>query len=111
MNAILIATIPSVRLDGTALAPTDIASITFQKTVTGSPAQTLATNSATAGAGLTPDQITFTDAASAAGDSYTAFVTDVSGNAGAVSEAVVNPGAGGGTLSPPGAPTLSATFS
>lgn len=113
MNAVLIATIPSTRQDGSALAPTDIASITFQKTsLTGAPPVagpqvTLIVNAAAAGVGLTPDQITFTDPSSVAGDSYTCFVTDTAGDTGALSNAVV---AVAPVLSAPSAPVLSATF-
>jgi len=119
MNAQLIATLPTTREDNSALAPTDIASITFQKTsLTGSPPAagpqtTLVVNTASPGVGLTPDQITFTDSTSATGDAYTFFVTDTAGNVGALSNVVTNPGTvvTPPTLSPPAAGTLAATFS
>ncbi len=108
MNAVLVATLPNLRQDGSALAPTDIASITYQKTTAADPANevTLATNTAGAG-GLTPDQITFTDTSSSVGDTYTFFVTDAAGLAGALSNAVVNVAPAD---SPPAAGTLTATF-
>lgn len=116
MQAALIAVIPSTREDGSALAATDIASLTFQKTslgadgVTAGPEVTLETATAAAG-GLTPDQLAFTDTSSLVGDSYTSFVTDTAGNVGALSNAVVATVVVPPALSPPGAPTLSATFS
>jgi hypothetical protein len=113
-TATLIATIPTTRSDGTALAPTDIASITYQKTsllpdgVTAGPQLVLQTNTATVGIGLALADLTFADSASLPGDSYTCFVTDTAGDAGALSNAVVNvivvkPSA-------PSAPVLSGTF-
>lgn len=113
MNAVLVAIIPSSRQDGSQLSPTDIASITYQKTSVGAdgspgPQQTLQVNSAAAGAGLQPSDLTFTDSSAVAGDSYTAFVTDTAGDAGALSNAVV---AVAPVLSAPAAPTLSGTFS
>jgi hypothetical protein len=117
MNAVLVATIPTTRQDGSALAATDIASITFQKTslttdtppVAG-PEVVLATNAAAAGAGLTPDQITFTDTSATPGDSYTCFITDTAGDVSPLSNADVDPVVAP-TLSPPSAPSLAATFS
>ena len=114
MQAVLVATIPTTRSDGSALAATDIASITFQKTsLTGTPPVpgpevVLATNSAAAGAGLAPTQITFTDTSSLVGDSYTCFVTDTAGNQSALSNAVVNSSTP--PLAAPSAPSLAATF-
>ena len=116
MKAVLVATVPTLRGDGSALAPTDIASITYQKTsVSGTPPVAgpqviLQTNTAVAGAGLATADITFTDASAVAGDSYTAFVTDTAGDAGALSNAVVATGA---VVKPsaPGAPVLAGTFS
>jgi len=116
MNAVLLATIPSLRGDGSALAPTDIASITYQKTslgadgVTQGPQQTLQTNSAVAGAGLQLSDLTFTDVSSVEGDTYTFFVTDTDGDAGALSNAVANPGVVVVKPSAPAAGTLTATF-
>jgi hypothetical protein len=110
MNAVLVASIPSLRQDGSPLAATDITSITFQKTTAADPTTevNLATNTASGGGGLSPDQVTFTDGAAVAGDSYTFFVTDVAGNEGAISNSVVAPAA---ALSAPAAGTLTATFS
>lgn len=114
MNAVLVATIPSLRGDGSALAPTDIASITYQKTVLGAdgvtpgPQEPLQTNTAAAGAGLQLSDLTFTDTSSAKGDTYTFFVTDTDGDAGALSNAVANPGVV--KPSAPAAGTLTATF-
>lgn len=119
MNAVLVATIPTVREDTppSPLAPTDIASVTFQKTsleadgVTEGPFQTLQVNSAVAGAGLQLSDLTFTDTNSAKGDAYSCFFTDVTGGEGALSNIVTNPGV---VVPPkpaaPGAGTLSATF-
>jgi hypothetical protein len=112
MNAVLIATLPTTRKDLSALSPTDIASITFQKT-SGSPAGpevTLATNTAAPGAGLTLEQITVTDTSSVDGDSYTCFVTDTHGNVGDLSNAVVNTVVVVPPLAAPSAPSLAATF-
>lgn len=113
-TATLIATIPTTRGDGTALAPTDIASITYQKTsllpdgVTAGPQVVLQTNTAVTGVGLALADLSFADTSSVAGDSYTCFVTDTAGDAGALSNAVVN------TVvvkpSAPSAPVLTGTF-
>lgn len=114
MQAALVAIIPSTRKDGSALAATDIASITFQKTslgadgVTPGPEVVLATQTAGAG-GLTPDQLAFTDTSSVVGDSYTCFVTDTAGDAGDLSNAVV--AVAPAKPAAPSAPTLSGTFS
>jgi len=110
MNAVLVASIPSLREDGSPLAAVDIASITFQKATAADPTTQipLQTNVAPLGAGLTPGDITFTDTSSTVGDIYTCFVTDTKGDIGAVSNedtAVAPP-----PLSPPAAPQLSATF-
>jgi hypothetical protein len=120
MNAVLVATLPTTRKDQTALAPTDIASITFQKTslgadgVTPGPQVSLQVNNAVAGAGLALTDTTFTDPNSLAGDAYTFFVSDTAGDAGAVSNIVSNPGTGGtgvgGKPSAPAAGTLAGTF-
>lgn len=116
MQTVLIATLPTTRQDGTALPPTAIASITFQKqSLTGTPPalgseQTLVTNTAAdPTVGLTPAQITFTDTSANVGDSYTCFVTDTAGNTSALSNAEVYPTAP--PLAAPSAPALSATFS
>jgi hypothetical protein len=115
MNAVLVATPPTLRGDGTALAPTDIASITYQKTslladgVTQGPQTVLQTNNAVAGAGLATTDVTFTDTSSTPGDTYTFFVTDTNGDAGALSNAVQNPIAV--KESAPAAGSLQATFS
>lgn len=116
MNAVLVATIPALRGDGSALAPTEIASITYQKTsvgadgVTPGPQTPLQTNSAAAGAGLQLSDLTFTDTSSVKGDTYTFFVTDTDGDAGALSNAVPNPGPIVVKPSAPAAGTLTATF-
>jgi hypothetical protein len=117
-SAILQATIPSTRQDGSALLASAIASITYQKVPAGAPAGSqptvLQTNSEPVGSGLSPADLSFTDSSASVGDSYTAFVTDSAGNVGAVSSAFVAAasGGGGGTgpLAPPSAPTLSGTF-
>lgn len=113
MNAMLTANLPTTRQDNTALPPTDIASITYQKTsLTGSPPapgplQSLQTNKASGTpAQLQPADLTFTDTAAAPGDDYTCFVTDTLGHIGKASNDQVAPA----SASPPGAPTLSATF-
>lgn len=114
MNAVLVATIPTTRGDASPLAPTDIASITYQKTslgadgVTPGPQVSLQVNKAVAGAGLALTDLTFTDTNSLVGDSYTCFVTDTVGDAGALSNAVVNKPVV--KPSAPSAPTLAATF-
>ena len=114
MNAVLVATLPVSRQDGTALAAADIASITFQKTsLSGSPPVagpqvTLQTNTASGSpAALQPTDLTFTDSAAAPGDNYTAFVTDTQGHIGLPSSPpLVAPA----VASPPAAPQLAATF-
>ena len=110
MQAILSATPPTTRSDLTALAPADIASITYQKVPNGQTAQTvLQTNTATAGSGLQATDLTYTDTSSTVGDVYTFFVTDTAGNVGALSNAVtataVTP-----PVAAPSAGVLSATF-
>jgi hypothetical protein len=116
MNAVLVATLPTTRGDASPLAPTDIASITFQKTslgadgVTPGPQVSLQVNNAVAGAGLALTDTTFTDPSSVAGDAYTFFVTDTDGDAGALSNVVTNPGAVVVKPSAPAAGTLAATF-
>lgn len=114
MNAVLVASLPSTRQDGTALDPTEIASISFQKTsLVGSPPVAgppvvLQTNVASGSpAQLQPTDLTFTDTAAAPGDDYTCFVTDTLGHIGAASNDQVAPA----SQSPPSAPSLSATFS
>jgi hypothetical protein len=110
MNAILVATIPTSRQDGTALAATAIASITYQKVPAATPTATptvLQTN-ANAGTGPAPTDLTFTDTSASSGDVYTCFVTDIAGNVGALSNAVTDTEVA--PLSPPAAPTLAATF-
>jgi hypothetical protein len=113
MNATLTATLPTTRQDNTALAPTAIASITYQKTsLMGSPPapgplQTLQTNKASGTpVQLQPADLTFTDAAAAPGDDYTCFVTDTLGHIGKASNDQVAPA----SASPPVAPTLTAVF-
>jgi hypothetical protein len=112
MNAVLQAQIPTTRGDLTALAPTAIASITYQKTTAAAPTTqvSLQVNSAVAGAGLQASDLAFTDTSSTPGDSYTCFVTDTNGVVGAVSNAVVNPVGGVVDSSAPSAPVLTATF-
>lgn len=114
MNAVLVAVLPTTRQDGTPLAATDIALITYQKTsLTGSPPvagplTTLQTNVASGTPPqLQPADLTFTDTGAAPGDDYTCFVTDTIGHIGAPSNDVVAPA----SASPPAAPTLAATFS
>lgn len=114
MNAILVAALPTTRQDGTSLAITDIASITFQKTsLTGSPPvagplTALQTNTASGSpAQLQTADLTFTDSTTAPGDDYTFFVTDTLGHIGLPSNDIVAPA----SASPPAAGTLSATFS
>lgn len=111
-SMLLNATPATTRQDGSALAPTDIASITYQKTsLVGSPPapgplQQLQTNQAQPGAGLASTDLTFTDANSVPGDDYTFFVTDVQGHIGAASNDVVVPQ----QQSAPAAGTLTGTF-
>jgi hypothetical protein len=111
-TATIVDVLPTTRQDGSALAITDIASITFQKaSLAGSPPVlgapvVLATNSAASG-GLTTAQLTFVDPTPLPGDSYTSFVTDVQGHIGqASSPPFVVPA----TLSPPSAPTQTVTL-
>lgn len=114
MNAVLVDILPTTRQDGTPLALTDIASISYQKaSLTGSPPVlgsnvVLQTNVASGTPPtLQPTDLTFTDTTAAPGDSYTSFVTDTLGHIGAASSpALVVPS----TVSPPSAPTMTATF-
>jgi hypothetical protein len=107
----LTATLPTSRVDGTALAAIAIASITYQKVPAGGAAlQVLQVNSAASpGAGLQPSDLLFTDTSSTVGDDYTFFVTDTAGTAGAPSNDVVA-AAGGGGLAAPAAGSLSGVF-
>jgi hypothetical protein len=104
--------LPTTRLDGSALSPSDIASITFQKaSLAGSPAVlgdpvVLATNVAGPG-GLTDPQLTFVDFNAVPGDTYTSFVTDVRGHIGAPSAAFTVPASD----SPPSNPVQTVTLS
>jgi hypothetical protein len=111
-QTVLTATIPTLRQDGSALAASDIASITFQKVPAGSAPgaaeDVLQVNSEASG-GLLPADLTFTDTGAVAGDVYTFFVTDSEGDVGAVSNTFTNV-AGTGTLSAPAAGELSGVF-
>ena len=112
MNANLSAILPTTRKDLSALAPTDIASITYQKVPVGQTAQTvLQTNKAASpGAGLVTTDLAYVDTTSTVGDVYTFFVTDTAGTVGDLSNAVtataVTP-----PVAAPSAGVLSATFS
>lgn len=108
-QTILIATIPGLRQDGTALDPADIASITFQKIPAGQTAETVLQTNSEASGGLLPADLTITDAAAAAGDVYTFFVTDSEGNVGALSNTFENV-AVAPPLSAPAAGELTGTF-
>jgi hypothetical protein len=112
-TTVLTATIPTTRQDGSALAATDIASITYQKVPAGSPAGSpqavLQTNSEASG-GLLPSDLTFTDSNAAPGDVYTFFVTDSEGNVGALSNTFTNVAAPPATLAPPAAGELAGVF-
>lgn len=115
MQAALLAIIPSTRKDGSPLAATDIASLTFQKTSLGADGVTpgpevILTTQAAGSDGLTPDQLAFTDTSSVVGDSYTCFVTDTNGQAGDLSNAEVATAITPPLPAPPSAPTLSASF-
>jgi len=110
-STVLIATIPTTRQDGSALAATDIASITYQKIPAGSAAgaaeTVLQTNSEASG-GLLPADLTYTDIVAAAGDVYTFFVTDTEGNVGALSNTFTNVPAT--SVAPPAAGELAGVF-
>lgn len=112
-NTVLTATIPTTRQDGSALAATDIASITYQKvpagSAAGSPNVALQTNTEASG-GLLPTDLTFTDTGAAAGDVYTFFVTDSEGNVGAVSNTFTNVAVAPPVLAPPAAGELAGVF-
>lgn len=111
-NTVLNAVLPTTRQDGSTLAPTDVASITYQKTsLTGSPPVSgplvsLQTNSAVNGAGLLSTDLTFTDNTPVPGDVYTCFLTDVQGHIGAPSDSFSVPA----QQSAPSAPTLTGVF-
>jgi hypothetical protein len=112
---VLVATPPTTRIDNTALAANQIASVTFQKTslgadgVTPGPVVVLATNTAASqAAGLQPTDLTFTDTSALPGDEYTCFFTDTSGDAGSLSNDVSVPVPV--DTSPPAAGSLSGTF-
>lgn len=110
---VLVASPPSTRIDGTALAATQIKSVTFQKTSLNADGsvgsvQILATNAAAdPSVGLVSTDLTFTDTSALPGDDYTCFFTDTSGDAGAVSNDVSVPVP---APSPPAAGSLSGTF-
>jgi hypothetical protein len=106
----LTAVLPTTRLSGAVLAAAAIASITFQKVAAGATAETVlqTNNAASAGAGLQPSDLLFTDSTAAAGDTYTCFVTDTAGVVGELSNDFVN--GGSPTTDPPGAPTLTGVF-
>lgn len=108
-QTVLTATIPSLREDGSALAATDIASITFQKIAAGATAETVLQVNSEASGGLLPADLTFTDTGAAVGDVYTFFVTDSEGNVGALSNTFEN-AAAPPVLSPPAAGELSGVF-
>lgn len=108
-QSVLIATVPTLRKDGSALLAVAIASITFLKTpAAGGAAATLQVNTAAPGAGLALSDLTVTDTSAAAGDSYSCFVTDTDGNVGDVSNVFTN--VAPAQVSPPAAPTLSGSF-
>jgi len=102
----LAATIPTSREDGSALAATDIASVTFQKVPAGQTAEVVLQTNSEASGGLLPADLAYTDTTAAVGDAYTCFFTDSEGNVGALSNVFTNAAA----LSPPGAGVLSGTF-
>lgn len=107
MSSILITvTLPLTRVDGSALAPADLASVTIFKAVGPAPAAVLTTINSPA-----TDIVTFTDNAPDAGqdDTYTATVTDTKGNTSAPSGAVTVsvPVA---VLAVPSAPSLTAVL-
>lgn len=112
MQATIVDVLPTTRQDGSPLAGTDIASITFQKaSLAGSPPVLgapviLKTNTAVSGGTLQPTDLTFVDPTPVPGDTYTSFVTDVQGHIGAASTAFTVPA----TLSPPSAPTQTVTL-
>lgn len=112
MLATILNVLPTTRQDGSALAQTDIASITFQKaSLAGSPPVlgdpvVLKTNTASSGSTLQASDLTFVDPSPVPGDTYTSFVTDVQGHIGAPSTAFTVPA----TLSPPSAPTQTVTL-
>ncbi len=114
-TAVIVATIPSTRTDGSVLLATAIASITFQKLPAGAPAGTLPTvlktNSEPAGSGLAPSDLTYSDTSANVGDSYTAYVTDTAGNVGATSAPYVAAvSVSPPPLAAPSAPTIAGTF-
>lgn len=106
-NTVLTAIIPTTREDGSALAATDIASITFQKIPAGQTAETVLQTNSEASGGLAPADLTYTDTGAAVGDVYTFFVTDSEGNVGALSNTFENAAP---ALSPPGAGELTGVF-
>lgn len=108
MQAILAATLPTTRQDLSALDPTAIASITYQKVPAGQTAQTVLATNTNAGTGPSASDLAFTDTAANTGDVYTFFVTDTQGNVGALSNSVTDTETA--PLSPPSAGVLSATF-
>lgn len=108
----LVDILPTTRKDNSSLAPSEIASITFQKaSLAGSPPAlgdpvVLQTNTAQNGNPLQPSDLTFVDASAQPGDSYTSFVTDTAGHIGDASTAFVVPA----TLAAPSAPSQSGIF-
>ena len=98
-------TLPTTRTDGSALALSEIASVTLTKAVGAGAAAVLETVPTPA-----TEILTFTDSAPDVGgtDNYAATVTDVEGNVSAAGTASVNVPAS--TLAPPSAPTVAAVF-
>jgi hypothetical protein len=98
--------LPTTRVDGTALALTEIASVTLSKAVGSGTSSVLSTQTGP----FTSASVTVTDASPDFGqtDNYSATVTDVEGNvsaAGTTSVAVPP-----SVLAAPSAPTLTAVF-
>lgn len=99
-------TLPTTRTDGSALALTDIATVTLSKAIGSAAAAVVDTVSAPFAA----PTVTYTDSSPDFGqtDNYSATVTDIEGNVSAAGTASVSVPAS--ALAAPSAPTLTAVF-
>lgn len=108
-------TLPTVMSDGTALDPTNIGTVVYQKTAlttdsppVAGPQTILKTATALAGIGPLPEDLTYIDLSPVDGDTYTAYVTDLAGDIGDLSNSYTVPHAPAPAR--PGAPVLTATY-
>jgi len=110
-STLVTVTAPTTRTDGSALALTDIASVTLSKAVGAGASAVVATFGSAAGAaGPVAASMQYTDPNPDLGqtDNYSATVTDAEGNVSAAGTASVSPPAS--QLAPPSAPGVTAVF-